>query len=196
LLFAGTKDKDAGEFMYVIEVGGLHGIVNPMLPVTSAHAVVVVYSITDARTFERAEAIVSDVRKINLNIPIALFATKKDLEETSRDARITEQRVLDLYEERSLCSVVETSAATGENVARAFAEVASAIADAAAVAAVDKGCDDGPRANRAGITSGGRGQIPRQSDVAKLSAAMIDGRGYTCFNAQSLSSFKKPGCFC
>jgi len=89
-----------------------------------AHGVVVVYDVTDAKTFQHVQDWLEDIKKYAPeHIPILLVGNKVDMQS---------ERAIDFYEAQEFAkklglSYKETSARTGQGVADAFAAITTQI---------------------------------------------------------------------
>merc|ERR1719273_3045826 len=78
---------------------------------------ILVYDITVAKTFQDIEDFKTKVRRTKENVPILLVGNKSDLANERREVSFEEGQAL---AKRLKCTVLETSAKDGTNVAAAF----------------------------------------------------------------------------
>jgi small GTP-binding protein len=122
-----------------------------------AEAIVLVYDVSDAASFEHVRAWCRSIRSQNAAVAIALLANKSDLRR--HEWRVTRGEGHELAEELGADLFVETSAQTGANVREAFKGLVGVVArqreDAARARAHAQGGGEGARVRRLRGGAGG-----------------------------------------
>jgi Ras-related protein Rab-6A len=86
---------------------------------------VVVYDVTNRKSFDSVEGWVKEVKHERQNVVIALVGNKQDVEESKRE--VSEEEGQELARRLELSIFKETSAKTGKNIQEVFKAVAEAL---------------------------------------------------------------------